>query len=123
MLFLFVGTVLAAFIATPGQAAMYAAVLGVSGGIQQLVSGVTWAHYYGRRGLGRVQGAAATVTITGAAIGPLPLAVMQSLTGSYTSGLALLATLPILAIITISFARPQRIVADPAPSVLPETAD
>lgn len=122
MLFLFVGTVLAAFIATPTQAAVYAAVLGVSGGVQQLVSGVTWAHFYGRRGLGRVQGAAATVTITGAAIGPLPLAVMQSLTGSYTAGLALLATLPVLAVITIAFARPQRIALEPPVTALPNTA-
>lgn len=122
MLFLFLGTVLAGVIATPAQAALYAAILGLSGGVQQLVSGVTWAHFYGRRGLGRVQGAAATVTITGAAIGPLPLAAMHSLTGSYTAGLVLLATLPILAAVTISFARPQRLVVETSVAVVPETA-
>jgi hypothetical protein len=122
MVFLFIGTVLAGVISTPVQAAIYAAILGLSGGVQQLISGVTWAHFYGRRGLGRVQGAATMITITGAAIGPLPLAAMRSLTGSYTAGLALLATLPVLAIITISFARPQQASAEAVLAAAPETA-
>jgi MFS family permease len=89
-------------------AVTYASILGIAGGMQSVIGGVTWAHYYGRHGLGRVQGAAMMVMITSAAIGPLPLAALQQATGGYTLGLTLMASLPILAVVTILFARPTR---------------
>ncbi len=108
MLFLLGGVIMAGFIGSALAAVLYAVVLGSSGGIQRIISGVTWAHIYGRRGLGRVQGSAMMVSITAAAIGPLPLAYLHGLTGSYSLGLAAMAVLPVLAVIMILFAHPER---------------
>jgi MFS family permease len=86
-------------------AAAYAAVLGISGGVQPVAVGVTWAHYHGRHGLGRVQGAAAMVIAAGAALGPLPLAIAHSLTGGYGAGLAFLVAVTAVCAVMISLAR------------------
>jgi len=84
------------FMSTPGAATCYALTLGAAGGMQSVTSGVAWAHYYGRRGLGRVQGAASTIMISAAALAPVPLAAVQQATGRYTLGLALMAGVPVL---------------------------
>lgn len=94
-------------ISTPAQATIYALAMGATTGMGMLISSVSWAYYYGRHGLGRVQGTAVMISITGAALGPLPLAMMQSLTGSYTAGLIVMALLPIAGLIAFSFAHPQ----------------
>ncbi len=107
MAFLFGAVLMVGFIGSTLAAVLYAVVLGSSGGIQRIISNVTWAHIYGRHGLGRVQGSAMMVSIASAAIGPLPLAYLHGVTGSYGVGLATMAVLPILAVVMISFARPE----------------
>lgn len=87
-------------------ATVYAILLGASGGFSRIVGGVTWAHFYGRRGLGRVQGSAVMVNITASALGPLPLAWLQSQFDGFRPGIAMLAVLPVAAVITVAFARP-----------------
>ena len=72
---------LALVINSTWMAVLYVVGMGVTGGMQRIVQGVIWAHHYGRDGLGRVQGSAMMVGITGAAIGPLPLALFHDLTG------------------------------------------
>ena len=89
-------------------AALYVAGMGIAGGSQRIVQGVIWAHYYGRFGLGRVQGSAMMVGITGAAIGPLPLALFRDLTGSYDVGVIVMAALPLLSIASVTLGRPER---------------
>lgn len=108
------GCVLIQLISTPVMAVVYAMLLGVSSGTIRIVNGVTWAHIYGRRGLGRIQGSAVMVSITFAAIGPLPLSWLRDITGDYPVGLDAMAGLCVLATVLIQFARPQ-----PAPA--PET--
>ncbi len=89
------------------SAIIYATLLGATSGLQSITSGVAWAHYYGRRGLGRVQGAAAMVMITGAAIAPLPLALLQQIMGNYQTALLLLLLIPIVcAALVIAFRPP-----------------
>ena len=99
---------LALVVNSPWMAVLYAAGMGVTGGSQRIVQGVIWAHYYGRWGLGRVQGAAMMAGITGAAVGPLPLALFRDLTGSYDVGVIVMAALPLLAIATVLLGRPER---------------
>lgn len=82
-------------LSTPVGAVMYAVTLGAAGGVQGVTSGVMWAHYYGRHGLGRVQGSASMVMISGAALAPLPLAAIQQWFGGYALGLAGFLILPI----------------------------
>jgi len=48
------------------------------------------------------------VGITGAAIGPLPLALFRDLTGNYDLGVVVMAVLPLLSIATIILGRPER---------------
>lgn len=77
-------------VASPLMAIVYAIMLGIASGVEPVIFGVVWAHYYGRSGLGRVQGAAGTVSIAGAALGPLPIAALQDSTGTFTAGIILM---------------------------------
>ena len=52
----------------------YAAALGASLGMLQVVGGAGYAEYFGTRPLGNIKGTASMVGIFGAAAGPLPLA-------------------------------------------------
>lgn len=88
---LLVAVVSLQLVRSPAMAVVYAAILGASGGVQSVISGVTWAHYYGREGLGKVQGSAMMVSISAAALGPLPLAALQGWSGSYTVGVIAMA--------------------------------
>lgn len=103
---LFAALLLLQFIASPLSATLYALLLGGAGGSQSVVGGVIWAHYYGRQGVGAVQGTAALVTISAAALAPLPLAALYQWSGNYTFGLAMLAGIPILCAAILLTARP-----------------
>ena len=108
MVVLFVVCGLALVVNSVWMAVLYVAGMGVAGGSQRIVQGVIWAHYYGRFGLGKVQGAAMMVGITGAAIGPLPLSLFRDLTGSYDVGIMAMAMLPLLSIVVLSWGHPER---------------
>ena len=108
MVALFAACGLALVVNSVWMAALYVAGMGIAGGSQRIVQGVIWAHYYGRFGLGRVQGAAMMVAITGAAIGPLPLALFRDLTGNYDVGVMVMAALPLLSIALVTLGHPER---------------
>ena len=105
---LLVALVTLQFVTTPLTATVYAVVLGAASGMQGVVAGVIWAHYYGRLGLGRVQGPATMVMISGAALAPLPLAAFRQLSGNYSLGLALMAAIPVLCAAMSYFFDPKR---------------
>ena len=105
---LFVGILSLQFVTTPLLAAVYAAVLGAAAGMQGVVNGVIWAHYYGRRGLGAVQGPATMVAISAAALAPLPLAALQQPSGSYALGLAFMAAIPVACAVMAYLFDPKR---------------
>ena len=87
-------------------AMVYVVALGVSLGSFIIVHGMIWAHYYGRQGLGRVQGPSMTISVCASAIGPLPLAVFLEQTGTYTVGLLVMMVLPVLSAAGLIFAQP-----------------
>ena len=68
-----------------------------------------WPRYFGRRHLGSIQGAASTIGVVGASIGPVPLGVAFDLYASYTGMLYLLAVLPVLCALTLAFLRPPKL--------------
>ena len=72
------------------------------------MAGVVWAHYYGRRGLGKVQGPATMVMISAAALAPLPLAALRSFSGDYALGLAVMAGIPILCTVMLYLFDPHK---------------
>ncbi len=94
------------FVSSPATAIVYAMTLGASSGMTGVLMGVTWAHYYGREGLGRVQGSASMVMISAAALAPLPLAALEQMSGGYTLGILAMAVLPVLSIALGSLSRP-----------------
>ena len=67
----------------PGGAQLYAAVIGLSGGIITVVFFAAWGHLFGRSHLGRVQGAAQFATVLASAVGPVVVAEGREWTGSY----------------------------------------
>ena len=95
-------------VSTPLAAAVYAALLGAASGMQGVVAGVIWAHYYGRTGLGKVQGPATTVMISAAALAPLPVAALHQLSGDYSLGLLFMAVIPVACAVMACFFDPER---------------
>jgi MFS family permease len=106
MVSLFIALVLVVAVDSVFMAVIYVLVMGVSGGMHHIVQGVIWAHYYGRHGLGRVQGSAMTINFCASAVGPLPLAIFHDLTGSYTVGMVVMMALPVLSVLALIKARP-----------------
>ena len=106
MLMLLAALLLAVVMNSAFVAVLYVIIMGVANGSQQIVQGVIWAHYYGRHRLGRIQGTGMTIGICGSAIGPFPLALLHDATGSYSVGLLVLTSLPVLSLISILFAHP-----------------
>jgi sugar phosphate permease len=115
MLFMTLGLLLLAlieiqFVRTPLSAVLYVLTLGAAGGTQGVTVGVIWAHYYGRTGLGHIQGTASLVTISAAALAPLPLAALQEATRNYTLALGLFALVPLLCAGILTRFRPPAVV-------------
>lgn len=77
-------------------ALMFGVVLGVSSGLIRILGSVVWAMYFGRHHLGSITGFTTMVTITGSALGPLPLGIGRDLLGSYNLALMISAFIPLL---------------------------
>ncbi|MEX2426548.1 MAG: MFS transporter, partial [Thermomicrobiaceae bacterium] len=76
-------------------AVIYAIVLGGAMGMQQIGARYTWPYYYGRQGLGQVQGSAMMIMISATAIGPV---VFASVSEGISYMFAFAAMLVLLAI-------------------------
>lgn len=93
---------------TTAGAVVYGLLLGAGSGMQMVLGGVVWAEYYGRRGLGEVQGAASMVSIVASAVAPLPLAALQQAFAGYGPGLIIFAGVPTLCGLIVLFFQPRR---------------
>jgi MFS family permease len=78
-------------VTTYAQVMVYAVVMGLAGGFVMVVFFSFWGRAYGRRYLGRIQGAAQIMTVLASAIGPLLLALSVDATGSYAAAFYALA--------------------------------
>jgi MFS family permease len=72
-------------VSTQVHVAIYAAVMGLAGGFVIVIFFSFWSAAYGRKHLGKIQGAAQALTVIASALGPLALAETVSRTGSYSS--------------------------------------
>jgi predicted MFS family arabinose efflux permease len=72
-------------VSTQLHVAIYAAVMGFAGGFVIVIFFSFWSAAYGRKHLGKIQGAAQAMTVIASALGPLVLAETHSRTGSYAS--------------------------------------
>jgi sugar phosphate permease len=91
---------------TPLLAYGYGVVFGVASGGMMMMTSYVWPEYFGREFLGSVQGAAFTISIIGASLGPLPFGVAFDLWGSYHRALVLLSLLPAVFAVIVFFTRP-----------------
>jgi predicted MFS family arabinose efflux permease len=76
--------------------AIYAAVMGVAGGFVIVIFFSFWSATYGRAHLGKIQGAAQSLTVIASAVGPLILAESVSRTGSYAAMFYLLSVVVVV---------------------------
>ena len=89
-------------------AIIYALAFGVLTGANMTLFGFMWAHYFGRKHLGSIQGIGQASGVIGASLGPLPLGIAFDMYGSYTGALHLLAILPVAcAILALFLVRPD----------------
>jgi cyanate permease len=70
---------------TGAHVAAYAVAMGLVGGAVMVVFFTFWGLAFGRAHLGKIQGAAQTLTVLASAVGPLLLAACVELTGSYAA--------------------------------------
>ena len=77
-------------------ALLFGVVLGISSGLIRILGSVVWAMYFGRLHLGSITGFTTMVTITGSALGPMPLGIGRDLLGSYNLALIISAFIPLL---------------------------
>lgn len=83
-------------------------IMGAASGMQMTVGGVVWAMYFGRRHLGSIAGAMATMSVAASALGPMLFGIARDLVGSYTLVLTLSAALPVgLGVVNLFFGRPS----------------
>jgi MFS family permease len=80
-----------AHVSSQAQVMMQAVAMGIAGGFVTVVFFSFFGHAYGRRHLGRIQGAAQAMTVVASAVGPLFLALWVERTGSYAAAFYVLA--------------------------------
>jgi MFS family permease len=88
-----------------GSMIVFSALFGLANAGLQSHYSFMWPRYFGRRHLGSIQGAAQTIGVVGASIGPLPLGFAFDFFGSYTGVLYLLAALPVVCAFLLLFLR------------------
>ncbi len=75
-------------------AMIYAVAFGLNNGCTMTFFGYVWPRYFGRKHLGAIQGTGQMIGVTGASVGPMPLAIAFDMFGSYSETLMLLALYP-----------------------------
>jgi MFS family permease len=81
---------------------------GAGQGLMTIVAGTSWAHYFGRKHLGKIRGASMTAAIGGSSIGPVVLGVSFDYLGGYGPGLWILAASAGIIALAAPLATPPR---------------
>ena len=85
------GLIALPLVSTIGHVMVWAVAMGLGGGLVMVLFFAVWGRLFGRRDLGRIQGAAQALTVIASAIGPLLLAWCLEWTGSYVAMFEILA--------------------------------
>ena len=91
LLILAAGVAVLPHVSARWQVMVWAASMGLGGGLVMVLFFSVWPRAFGRRDLGRIQGAAQALTVLASAIGPLLLAWCVEWTGSYAAMFRVLA--------------------------------
>ena len=92
LLFLAAGVFALPLLGSVTQVMIWAAAMGIGGGMVTVLFFSVWPRVFGRRQLGRIQGIAQALTVLASAVGPLLLARSVAATGSYAGAFYLLGT-------------------------------
>lgn len=102
---------------------LWAAAMGLGGGLVMVLFFSVFPRAFGRRDLGRIQGAAQALTVVASAVGPLLLAWCVEWTGSYAAMFRLLAAvIGAVAVMGLLVSLPEPAAA-PAPALTPQGAE
>jgi MFS family permease len=85
------GLVALPHVSTRVHVSLWATAMGLGGGLVMVLFFTVWPRVFGRRHLGRIQGAAQALTVLASAVGPLLLAWCVDRTGSYAAMFRILA--------------------------------
>ncbi|MCP3935671.1 MAG: MFS transporter [Actinomycetia bacterium] len=99
MLLLFVAHMLAAVVEPGATVFVYAVVLGAQGGAVRTVASTLLPNWFGTRHLGAIQGSLTLFGVGASALGPVALAVLQEVFGSYPPAIIVLSTIPVAAMV------------------------
>src|SRR5439155_27285121 len=91
LLVLVAGLLALPHVSTRVQVTAWATAMGLGGGLVMVLFFSVWPRLFGRRDLGRIQGAAQARTVVASAVGPLLLAWCVERTGSYAVMFRILA--------------------------------
>ncbi len=82
---------------------------GLAGGIFALLSGVTWARFFGRRHLGAISGLYMSVSVLFSALGPILFSLSLALSGSYSAAsLICMAAAALVLLMALRLRHPQQ---------------
>jgi MFS family permease len=116
LLMLTIGLLALPHLDTTTHVMLWAAAMGLGGGVVMVLFFSVWPRVFGRRHLGRIQGIAQAMTVVASALGPLLLAWCVDWTGSYA------AMFRILAVVIALTAAAAFVVSIPGPPPRPVAA-
>ncbi len=87
---------------------VYAMMRGASSALWMVGSDVAWPQFFGRKQLGSIRGVGFSLSVVGAALGPLPFGFAYDLTGDYGIAIMSLLVLPITGAIAMAVVKPPR---------------
>lgn len=96
------------FLPGPKWVFVYSALLGLHGGIIRSAGSIVWVNYFGRKFQGSIQGVSMSIMVLAAALGPVPAALSQDLTGNYDAALWAFLLLPTCAGLAVLTAKPPQ---------------
>ena len=109
-----IATLVLVMVSNPFLGVLYAGLMGLFQGIQMIIMNTTWAYFYGRMGLGKIQGAGSMTNIAYSAIGPLPLAALYSFFGDFRPAILILGALIIVSAVAVNLVRNRAPAVEPA---------
>ena len=109
LLIMSAASVTLAFVTGVLSAIAYSVIFGLTNAAIHTHMAYLWPRFFGRRHLGSIQGAAQTIGVVGASIGPLPLGIAFDSFGTYSGALLLLGGLPVVCATLVLFMRPPEL--------------
>lgn len=94
------------FLPSPKWVVLYAALLGLHGGIIRSAGSIVWINFFGRKHQGAIQGISMSIMVLAAALGPVPLATVHDSMGTYAPALWAFLLLPALSGFAVLSAHP-----------------